>query len=772
MLHSIAKFLVNHRTALFYGCVGFTILMAIGLKNLHIETDYKKFFAEDDPELVAYDAIQATYTDPDNVILVVTAKDGNVFSKEYLTSIYKLTEQAWQTPYSLRVDSLTNFQFSSSQDDEISVEDFILDPTVLNDQMLAEKRQQALSEPLLVNLLLSKDASVSAVNISLALPEENNNQAVIDIVEFARGLKDKAIADNPNLEIYVHGTVAMNHAFLESSIKDITSFIPAMFVAIVVLLTVLLRSWWATFMTLTVVNMSTLIAIGAASWMHIDLNNLNSAAPTIIMTLAICDCVHLFANFFNAMLEGKDKEKALIETLEINLQPVFLTSLTTVIGFLCINFSDSPPLAELGTITAVGVVAAFMVTLLCLPYLIMKIPMKIPEKRVGIMNNFTPLYRLVTKNTQAVFWGSVLVAGTCIFFIQKNDLNDNFIKYFGHGTEIRQASEHIQERLTGVDSIAFSLSSHEVDGIHSPDFLRKVDAFVDWCRQQRIVVHVDSYIDVIKRLNQNMHNNDPQWFRIPESRELASQYLLLYETSLPFGLDTNRQVSFDKQSLLVSLRLKVHDVGDMIEFQSQASAWLEKNAPEMATNGSSVSLMFAHLGKNNIESMMKGNFIGILVIVVVMIIALRSIKYGLLSLLPNLVPAGVTLGLWGLFVGEVNMAVSVVFSISLGIVVDDTVHFFSKYLRARRVYGKTPDQAIEYAYSTVGTAMIVTTVVLSIGFFILTLSSFNVSAIMGLLVGVTIIVALIYDLLFLPALLLIADRDRQRFPAPSLEVSG
>ena len=192
--------------------------------------------------------------------------------------------------------------------------------------------------------------------------------------------------------------------------------------------------------------------------------------------------------------------------------------------------------------------------------------------------------------------------------------------------------------------------------------------------------------------------------------------------------------------------------------EERANAWLAENAPSIAAHGSSVSLMFAHIGQNNIEAMMRGSAVALLLIAITLIVALRSFKFGLLSLLPNGFPATISFGLWGMFVGQVNLAVAAVFSITLGIVVDNTVHFFSKYLRARRELGHDTADSIRYAFSTVGAALLVTTVALTVGFLILAQSTFDVNASMGMMTAMTILIALAFDLLFLPGLLMRFDR--------------
>jgi predicted RND superfamily exporter protein len=265
------------------------------------------------------------------------------------------------------------------------------------------------------------------------------------------------------------------------------------------------------------------------------------------------------------------------------------------------------------------------------------------------------------------------------------------------------------------------------------------------------------------RLNKNMHADDPAFYTLPDRRELAAQYLLLYEMSLPYGLDLNNQIDIDKSSIRLTPSLKTVSSNELISLNQRAYAWLQANTTHIdlsANPGSGTSLMFANLGKRNIKSMLLGTTLALIMISMILIFAFRSFKIGLISLLPNLVPAALGFGLWGLLVGEIGLALSVVTGMTLGIVVDDTVHFLSKYLRARREGGLNSADAVVYAFSTVGRALMITSFVLIAGFLVLSLSPFEMNSGMGLLTAIVIGFALLADFLLLPPLLMLFEGKR------------
>jgi len=346
--------------------------------------------------------------------------------------------------------------------------------------------------------------------------------------------------------------------------------------------------------------------------------------------------------------------------------------------------------------------------------------------------------------------------------IPLNDLNDIFVNYFDESIEFRRDTDFTTENLTGTYTIAYSLDSGQKEGVSKPEFLAQVEKFSRWYETQNEVLHVSTITDTFKRLNKNMHGDDESYYKLPENRELAAQYLLLYEMSLPYGLDLNNQIDVAKQSTKVNVILKTISSNELLALEKRANDWMKNNTPDIVTDGASPSIMFAHIGKRNIISMLSGTTIALVLISLVLVIALKSFKYGLISLIPNLFPAGVAFGIWGLVVGEVGLALSIVTAMTLGIVVDDTIHFMSKYIRARKEKGLGTHEAVRYAFKNVGVALWVTSAVLISGFMILAQSNFELNSGMGLMTSIIIGVALVLDFLLLPPLLMAIDSDKKK----------
>jgi len=739
----------------------------MGVTRLGFIDEYRVFFGPDNPQLTAFDEVEATYTKNDNIFFVLETSDNDAFSAETLTAIEELTEEAWQIPFAIRVDSLSNFQHTWADGDDLIVEDLVAGADALSDSARAKARDVALSEPLLRNRLVPPDAHVAGVSVTLQLPRESTDETA-RAVAHARGIADQIELAHPSVNVRITGMAMLNNAFQESAMRDMQTLVPLMYGVIIVVMIALLRSITGTLSTLTIIGLSAGAALGLAGWAGMSLTPPSTASITMIMTLAVADSVHLLVTMLKEMRLGRAQRDALVESLRVNSQPIFLTSLTTAIGFLSMNFSEVPPLNDLGNIAATGVMAAWLLSMTLLPAMVAILPMRVSRSAGGTPSRMDGLADFVVSRRRPLLWGSAPVGLLLTALLPLNTLNDQFVNYFDESTAFRQDSDFAMEHLSGLYQIDFSLDAGESGGISEPDYLETIDRFAAWYREQPGVVHVASLSDVFKRLNKNMHGDDPAEYQLPNNRELAAQYLLLYEMSLPYGLDLNNQINVDKSATKLSVTLENLTTRDMIALVEAGETWLVHNAPPtMATHGVGPGVMFAYISRQNIAAMLPGTLIAVGLIGLVLMVALRSVRYGLISFVPNLLPATMAFGVWGLFVGEINLGLSIVSGMCLGIVVDDSVHFLSKYLRARREQGLDSQQAVRYAFSTVGAALVVTSIVLAAGFVVLAQSTFGFNGDMGKVSAIIIVMALAADLLLLPPLLMWLDGRQDARLAPS-----
>jgi predicted RND superfamily exporter protein len=732
-----------------------------GLTFLTVDSDLRVFFSKGNPQLEAFEEFEKIYTKSEHLIFIVAPKDGKVFTKKTLTAVEKLTESAWQIPYSYRVDSLTNFQYTHAQDDDLIVESFIDNADQLSLQQIKQKENIALNEPLLVNRLLAADGRVTGIHINIIF-QSKTMEDVAKVSGFGRQLRDSFRTEYPSIDFYLTGSVMFDTAFSEVGRHDMVTLSPIMFLVLIVVVAMWVRSISAVFATMLVILFSAITAMGIAGWIGISINPASASAPTIILTLAVADSVHILVMACRLICQGKRKQEAIKESLSFNLQAVFLTSLTTAVGFLTMNFSDAPPFHDLGNIVAIGICCAFFYSIFFLPAMMSVLPTRVQSK--SLLNNttaFETLAAFVVKRHHIILWIMVIVVLSLSVATIQNKMNDNWIKNFSNNIDVRVATDYLENNLSGSDYIEYSLSAGQPGGINEPRYLETLDTFANWLYEQSEVVHVYVITDVLKRLNRNMHNDDKTWYRLPQERELAAQYLLLYEMSLPLGLDLNNQINVDKSATRIVVSVKNQGTIALRALDNKVQAWVQSHAPEyILSQGTGLSMVWAHLSLRNITNMLTVAFGALIAISTILVVALKRIDLGLLSLIPNLVPATMGFGLWAIFVGEIGLGLSVVVSMTLGIVVDDTIHFISKYLRVRRLGKLNSADSIHHAFNTVGPAMWVTTIALVAGFLVLTFSDYKMSSDMGLLSAITISIALVMDFSLLPALLLSVDSKK------------
>jgi predicted RND superfamily exporter protein len=763
MSQFIADFVIRFRWILLVSCLAIIGAAGFGASKIQFTNDYRAFFAEGNPQLEAYEKLQNTYEKSDNVLMVLKPKNGDVFNKQTLQAIQWLTNEAWQTPYSTRVDSITNYQHTRAEEDDLIVADLVAEELALNQQDLDYIKDVALNDPLLVHRLISSSGHVAAVNITVKLPgialDENSK-----VADYSNQLKIQLLEKYPDIEVYRSGFIMLNQAFQTSSESDMTSIVPLMFLVVLITLGILLRSFGATFATLIMIMASIATAMGITGWLGIKLTPPSASAPTIILTMAVADAVHILVAFLQNYHNGSDKFEAMRESIRVNLQPVFLTTVTTVIGFLSMNFSEVPPFHDLGNIVAMGVTAAFVFSMTLLPAIVLALPLKqklVVHSDGNVKMPMQGMADFVINNRKRLLWGMTLFALATIAFLPRNELNDEWVQYFDKTTEFRQDTDFVLENLTGLYTLEFSLEAGSEGSVSEPKFLNFVETFTEVAEAQPEVIHVNTFTDVMTRLNKNMHGDDLTQYKLPEERNLAAQYLLLYEMSLPYGLDLNNQINVKKSSTRVIVTVKNLSTKETIALENRLDAWLVQNSEDYSYYIASPSLMFAHIGETNVKSMLGGTALALVLISLLLVFALKSAKMGLISLVPNLVPAIIAFGIWGIFVAQVGMSLAIVAGMTIGIVVDDTVHFLSKYIRARREKDLNAVEAVRYAFANVGKALVVTTVVLIAGFSVLSFSTFSMNSDMGILTAITIAIALITDFLLLPALLITFERKEK-----------
>ena len=732
--------------------------LAQGLSKINFNPDINVFFPENDTLTTSHLSIEDTYSSMDNAVIGIGVKEGTVFTNEVLSLIEDLTEKAWKTPHSLRVDSLSNYSYVSADGDDLYIEPFLEGSSTYDLKTLKEKELIIEEEELAYGAIISKDKKTSLINIVFDPPRKDIEAEYQESLNYVLGFLEEARKNHPEVDLIISGIVYMEYQSPMLLKAQMPKLMPTAILVILLTLFLLLRSLVAVAGSFLVILMSVVSAMGSIGFMSGDIAQPFIMVPILIATLAVADCVHLFTLYFQNLDSSRKSKEAMLESLKLNLQPLFLTSLTTAIGFLSLNLAPVEPLRGIGNGVAVGVFLAFIFTVLLLAPIVSYFNVK-QSKNINFQKNIArKLGRFSIKNYKRLLVIVPVISCFLMAFIPLNKTNDNPLEFYSERYTTSAAdSKWISQRIGGTFPVSYELNSQGI--VSDPEFLREVDKFSEWLASNKEVLHVSSLSKIMKNLNKTLHGKQEEWNIIPTEPDLSAQYLFFYEMSLPYGLDLTNSISQNKESIKLVASLKELGSLEYREFAKRVENYASQNMPEdMVSIGTGTRPIFAFMSNMLITQLTYALGIGIVLITATIILFFRSLRYGMLTSVTNLLPIGVAFGIWAIVSGEISMLVGIGMGTTLGIIVDFTVHFLSKYLHARRQKNLSAEEAVEYAFETVGFALIITSFSLILGFLVLLQAFFIPIHGFVLFSSIAFLSALIIDLLLFPALLITWDK--------------
>ena len=732
--------------------------LAQGLSKINFNPDINAFFPENDTLTTSHLSIEDTYSSMDNAVIGIGVKEGTVFTNEVLSLIEDLTERAWKTPHSLRVDSLSNYSYVSADGDDLYIEPFLEGSSTYDLKTLKEKELIIEEEELAYGAIISKDKKTSLINIVFDPPRKDIESEYQESLNYVLGFLEEARKKHPEVDLIISGIVYMEYQSPMLLKAQMPKLMPTAILVILLTLFLLLRSLVAVAGSFLVILMSVVSAMGSIGFMSGDIAQPFIMVPILIATLAVADCVHLFTLYFQNLDSSRKSKEAMLESLKLNLQPLFLTSLTTAIGFLSLNLAPVEPLRGIGNGVAVGVFLAFIFTVLLLAPIVSYFNVK-QSKNINFQKNIArKLGRFSIKNYKRLLVIVPVISCFLMAFIPLNKTNDNPLEFYSERYTTSAAdSKWISQRIGGTFPVSYELYSQGI--VSDPEFLREVDKFSEWLASNKEVLHVSSLSKIMKNLNKTLHGKQEEWNIIPTEPDLSAQYLFFYEMSLPYGLDLTNSISQNKESIKLVASLKELGSLEYREFAKRVENYVSQNMLEdMVSIGTGTRPIFAFMSNMLITQLTYALGIGIVLITATIILFFRSLRYGMLTSVTNLLPIGVAFGIWAIVSGEISMLVGIGMGTTLGIIVDFTVHFLSKYLHARRQKNLSAEEAVEYAFETVGFALIITSFSLILGFLVLLQAFFIPIHGFVLFSSIAFLSALIIDLLLFPALLITWDK--------------
>ena len=736
------------------------ILAAGATRLIVVDVDFRNHFSKSDPHLLALEQLEETYALSDVVLVAVAPHNGTIFTRETLVAIEEMTKQLWRTPYATRVDSISNYTHSEGFEDELVVEQLIDEASSLSDTDIQRIMDIALGTEEVAGRFVSRDGRVAGLVVSIILPDDNREVAKREVTDYLYETIDDAGEKYTSTDYHLLGGLILNRV-IGDAIDDETAILgPIALGTMLLVALILIRSIWG---TLAIVLMITAVipsALGFAGWTGLKLFGESGAAMFVLMAVTVAHSVHIIEAMAVGLRQGMTRTEAAIYAVRVDVWPIFLTSFTTAIGFLSLNFVDMPPFKVMGNIVAFGSMCAFVFSVTLLPAFLSLLPIRPRKIRENKQDFFDRLGRFVISYRTILLCSFGIMTVFLVAGISKIELRENWLEVLDESYEFRRSADFLSENFPGVETYEYSLDSGREGAVTDIEYLKQVESFADWYREQPEFVHIFSIADIMKRLNKNLHGDDPDYYVLPDDPELAAQYLLLYEFSLPVGRDLNNLIDHDRRATRVTVSVKSMSSKEKIDLDDRSREWLRQNAPGMETGATGISIVGSHSIQRNIENMLQGTFVAMAIVSLLLFAIFRSIRLGLISVIPNFIPAAIAMGLWGYLVGEVGVPAAVVTAIAFGIIVDDTIHFMTKYTDSRKA-GKLPSESVQIAFRLVGRALFTTTVVFGLGFMVFGASGVVGNQVLGLLVGITVIIALLADFFFLPPLLMLLDETKE-----------
>ena len=753
----IADFILRHLLKLSLLVLAIVLGLALGIPRLTFSADNASFFGKDNQESRDLEELSRHYAGSSGFLIMVKPPEGEMFSTATLEALRDMTADVWLAPFALRVDSPANFNHSRAEGDDILVEPLLDEWTEITPEGTARFREVVSTSPEMRNRLVAEDLRAYGIMLNVVLGGDFEARRG-EVLTYLDQMKADWADRYPGFEIRMTGDVLGGLTLAQAAKQDILTLVPIAFVLVIGLLLYFLRSPTAVAASAVVVLSGTLATFGFAGFLGIELTAGTAISPMAVMVLTAASCIHVILSWFRE-LDSLQGDAAIRHAMVENLAPVLVTTLTTAIGFLGLNFAEAPPLQDMGNIVGFGLIVGMLANFTFLP-----LGLRFSRARGGdrlpiTIGMMARLADLAIDHRRGWIIGFTLLVALSVVGVFRIGYDDSLVRYFDQRFEFRRDSDEIQKHLTGLDNLQFSFTAREGGSVFDPDFLRDIDAFTQWIETQDHVVGASSITQILKRLNLSLNGDDPAFARIADSREANAQLMMFYELSLPVGLDLNSTIDVDRLRTRVVVLMRSDHSHQIRELGDKAQAWMAQNTPNTTARPAGVSYGFSTVSERNNSQMLVGLLLVLVLVSGIMMLTLRDLKMGLISLAPNLMPAVIAFGIWGMTFRDVNLGSTVVTTMTFGIVVDDTVHFLMHYLDGRR-RGRSAKEALHETFRVVGSAVIVTSICLAIGFMTMATSGFAINQHLGALTAIVIAFALLADLLFLPALLLSLDRTK------------
>ena len=765
----IINLLLEKRNVLALATLALSIFVAVGLGSTRMIATSESLLSDNDPFKLEVEMAQEDFPPTTGVLFAFEAED--IFALESLRAMEALTQRYAEVKSAIAVRSLLNQRLNDSDQETYGRDYLVPELAGLTDSDAAKIREIALNDDDIVKNSLSKAGDMALANIRYK-NSEDDQATRLEIARSVVALRDSLREEFPNVDIYVLGRLMFELDGINARTKDNQVLLPLVLIVGILLLWFCLRSLSFSITLMAMAALSFAATMGTYGWLDIAFNQISTLGPLVVIVIAIADGIHVLSIYAQGLHKGMVKMDAMRESLRVNIQPITLATVTTAIGFLSLNYSSSPGIYGFGNIIAIGVIWAYVVTLAILPALVLLLPTNKVPQPLGIAGFIRTVIKLVTTRGTVLFWGSAVIIVVTLGLLPLNSLDFNRFTFIDEDSDAHHVLTALSEKIGNDQALAYSIDSGEYYGITQPEFLQQVEALSIWLEAQPEASFVTSYTDYLRARNKSDNDDDEAFEILPDDQLQIIDYLVGYQ--LVQEIEPSLQPIFNADYSAVRLVIATSNLSNkqLLDFNDRIDAWIADNVKkEYKVLHGDNSILYVRLDRRITEELIQGFMLSFLLITITMIIGLKSLRYGLLSIMPNLFPATVVFGVWGLLVGELSPYILMLFSISIGLVVDDSVHILSKYISGKED-GMSPEKAAVYSLDRAGSAITITTLSLALGTFILVFSSTPYFQSVASLLTPIIIVAWALDLFFLPPLLIKFDRWMDRNKDTKAPVEG
>ncbi len=756
------------------------------LPKITIDTSTEGFLHHSDPALIRYETFKAQYGQDEKIMLVIRSKD--IFDMDYLTRLKALhAELEKSVPHLNDITSLINARNTRGMKDRLIVED-LFENWPSNKEELERIKQTAINSEMYANLLLNKELTLSTIILEPNAyettesadvlegfsDEETSKEALEFLTDQSKSEMIKAADEiskkysQEGFEVFMAGSLAVNDYNKKSVQKDMQKFVKLVLLMMAVFLFVVFRRISGVVLPILVVILSLLNTIGIMALSGTPITIPTQIIPSFLLAVGIGATVHLLSVFYKHFNHNLQKEKAIAYALGHSGLAIIMTSLTTAAGLLSFSTAKISPIADLGVFAAVGIMIALINTLVLLPAILAVLPLK-PAKEKHLkkslrMDDFLRGVALFSFNhAKSIVIAGILVFAVFFFFAMRVEFKHDPLSWQPDDSLVKISTQMVDKELKGSVSMEVIIDTKQKNGLYDSALLHKIDTIR---KKAEAIENKDYFVgkgwsvaEVLKEIHRALHANQQEYYRITKNDALIPQEFLLFENSGSDDLEDLIDGSFSQARL--TFKLPWMEAGEYEELSQELTGLIKDelgDSVEITITG--MVPLFQRTLVAAMDSMAVSYVTAFFLITLMMILLLGSVKTGVVSMIPNVLPVVVSLGFMGMVSMPLDMFTMLVGAIVIGLSVDDTVHFFHNYARYHHK-GFGVKKSVEETMMGTGRAMIATTIVLALGFYVYTFASLNNLINFGILTGSAIIVALLSDILLAPALLKLLSKDEK-----------